>query len=43
MLARTYVGTDADKNYWYTCDQRWHRQGRDIGKTGLILSVGKTF
>ena len=45
LLGASIIGTDADKNYWYACDQGCASGSRvrEIGTTGLVLSVGKTF
>jgi len=45
MLGANVIGTDAEKNYWYACDQGCAAGSkvRDIGTVGLVLSVGKTF
>ena len=45
MLGANIIGTDADDNYWYACDQACAAGSkvRDIGSVGLVLSVGKTF
>ncbi len=43
LLGASIIGTDANKNYWYACDQWRPGKVREIGTTGLVLSVGKTF
>jgi hypothetical protein len=41
LLGASIIGTDADKNYWYASNS--DGKVRDIGTTGLVLSVGRTF
>jgi len=41
QLGAAIVGTDADKKYWYAVNGEG--KVREIGKAGLVLSVGKTF
>jgi uncharacterized protein (TIGR02001 family) len=41
LLGAAIIGTDADKNYWYAVNGTG--KVREIGTTGLVLSVGKTF
>ena len=41
LLGASIIGTDADKNYWYASNS--DGKVRDIGTTGLVISVGKTF
>ena len=45
LLSANIIGTDADKQYWYACNQGCTSGSkvREIGTTGLVLSVGKTF
>jgi uncharacterized protein (TIGR02001 family) len=45
LLGAAIIGTDANKNYWYACDQGCAAGSkvREIGSTGLVLTVGKTF
>jgi len=45
LLSANIIGTDADKQYWYACNQGCGSGSkvREIGSTGLVLSVGKTF
>ena len=45
LLSANIIGTDADKQYWYACNQGCASgmKVREIGRTGLVLSVGKTF
>ena len=45
LLGASIIGTDANKNYWYACDQNCSSGSkvRDIGTTGLVVSVGRTF
>jgi hypothetical protein len=45
LLGANIIGTDANKNYWYACDQNCAAGSkvRDIGTTGLVVSVGRTF
>jgi len=41
MLGAAIVGTNADKNVYFATDSKGSRE--NVGKTGLVLSVGKTF
>lgn len=41
MLGAAIVGTNADKNVYFATDSKGSRE--NVGKAGLVLSVGKTF
>jgi uncharacterized protein (TIGR02001 family) len=41
LLGASIIGTDANKDYWYATNGTG--KVREIGTTGLVLSVGKTF
>ena len=41
LLGANIIGTDANKDYWYAVNSTG--KVREIGTTGLVLSVGKTF
>jgi uncharacterized protein (TIGR02001 family) len=41
LLGASIIGTDANKDYWYAVNGPG--KIREIGSTGLVLSVGKTF
>jgi uncharacterized protein (TIGR02001 family) len=41
LLGASIIGTDADKQFWYATNGTG--KNREIGTTGLILSIGKTF
>jgi uncharacterized protein (TIGR02001 family) len=41
LLGASIIGTDANKDYWYATNGTG--KIREIGTTGLVLSVGKTF
>jgi len=47
LLGAAIIGTDANKDYWYACDKGCVAANgprvREIGTTGLVLSVGRTF
>jgi uncharacterized protein (TIGR02001 family) len=41
ILAASIIGTNADKDYWYAVNGEG--KVRETGKTGLVISVSKTF
>ena len=41
ILGASIIGTDASKDYWYAVNG--DGKVRETGKTGLVLSVSKTF
>jgi uncharacterized protein (TIGR02001 family) len=41
LLGASIIGTDANKDYWYAVNGEG--KVREIGTTGLVLTVGKTF
>ena len=42
LLGASIIGTDADKQWWYATNRHRRRTARS-GRSGLVLSVGKTF
>ena len=42
LLGAAFVGTDADKKYWYA-GPNGENKVRNIGEPTIVLSVGKTF
>lgn len=45
LLGASIIGTDANKNYWFACNKGCGAgsKTREIGTSGLVISVGKTF